>query len=105
MQWLNYVAYFFGGACLANAIAHFVNGIMGRAFQSPFAKPRGQGLSSSIANVLWGFFNAVVGYLLIWHVGDFDVRNVIDVIVAALGGLLLALWLANHFGRFNGGRL
>ncbi|MDE2465506.1 MAG: hypothetical protein KGO02_17605, partial [Alphaproteobacteria bacterium] len=47
MHWLWIVSYFFGGAFLANAIPHTVSGLMGRPFQSPFAKPPGEGLSSS----------------------------------------------------------
>jgi hypothetical protein len=34
------VSYFFGGAFLANALPHLVSGMMGRAFQSPFALAR-----------------------------------------------------------------
>ena len=105
MQWHHFVANFFGGAFLANAIPHFVSGTMGRPFQSPFAKPRGQGLSSSTVNVLWGFFNAAIAYLLILRTGSFDVRNVIDVMEAGLGALLMGLLLASLFGRFNGGKL
>jgi hypothetical protein len=74
MNWLWLVSYFFGGVFAANAIPHFVAGTMGRPFQSPFAKPPGQGLSSATVNVVWGFFNAVVGYLLVEHVGAFDPR-------------------------------
>ena len=62
-----YVAYFFGGAFLTNAIPHFVSGSCGMPFQSPFAHPSGEGLSSSTFNVLWGFFNLVVGYLLVYR--------------------------------------
>ena len=62
LDWLHLVSYFFGGAFLTNAVPHFVSGIMGRPFQSPFAKPPGEGLSSSTVNVLWGFLNLVVGY-------------------------------------------
>ena len=69
MDWLHDAAYLFGGAFLANAVPHFVSGMMGRPFQSPFAKPSGQGLSSSTVNVLWGFANFVVAYLLIARVG------------------------------------
>lgn len=29
MRWYHYVAYFFGGAFLANAVPHFVTGITG----------------------------------------------------------------------------
>src|SRR6202041_1348129 len=75
MRWYHYVAYFFGGAFLANAVPHFVSGVTGHPFQSPFASPPGEGLSSSTVNVLWGFFNLVVGYLLVCRVGSFELRN------------------------------
>ena len=39
MMWLHDLSYFFGGAFLTNAIPHFVSGVMGRPFQSPFANP------------------------------------------------------------------
>jgi len=103
MLWLHFVSYFFGGAFLANAVPHFVSGMMGRPFQSPFATPSGEGLSSSTVNVLWGAFNMAVGYLLIWQVGNFDLRNLIQVLVAGLGWLLMALVGARLFGRFHGG--
>ena len=103
MNWLHLVSYFFGGIFLANAVPHFVSGTMGRPFQSPFAKPPGQGLSSSTVNVLWGFFNAVIGYLLVLRVGDFDVRSASHVLVLAAGALLIGLHAARHFGRFHGG--
>jgi hypothetical protein len=105
MQWVDLVSYFFGGAFLANAIPHVVSGLMGRSFQSPFATPRGEGLSSSTVNVLWGFFNIVIGYLLVCRVGDFDVRNVTDAAACCAGAFLLALFCARHFGRFNGGNM
>ena len=74
-----------------NAVPHLVSGVMGRPFQSPFAKPRGEGLSSSTVNVLWGFFNLAVGYLLVCHVGDFDLRAIDDAISLGLGVLLFGL--------------
>jgi hypothetical protein len=103
MTWLSYLSYFFGGAFLVNAVPHFVSGVMGRAFQTPFAKPPGQGLSSSTANVLWGSFNIVVGYVLVCRVGDFELRNGADAVALGVGGLLIALFSAWGFGRFNGG--
>lgn len=60
MHWVDSLAYFFGGAFLANSLPHLMNGISGRAFQTPFAKPPGKGLSSSTVNVLWGLFNLAV---------------------------------------------
>lgn len=103
MSWLPVVAYFFGGFFLANAIPHVVSGTMGRPFQSPFARPPGIGLSSSIINVMWGFFNIVVGYLLVCRVGDFTLRRTTDVIALGAGALLISLFSARHFGRLNGG--
>lgn len=103
MSWIDLVSYFFGGAFLANAVPHLVSGMMGRAFQSPFAKPPGQGFSSSTVNALWGFFNLVVGYLLICRVGDFELRDTRDAAALGLGILLLAVMTARRFGRFNGG--
>ena len=103
MNWLHLVSYFFGGMFLTNAVPHFVSGIMGEPFQSPFAKPSGKGLSSSTVNVLWGFFNAVVGYLLVVRVGIFDLRSISDVLALAVGALLISLFSARHFGQFHGG--
>ena len=103
MPWLSFLSYVFGGVFLVNALPHAVSGVMGQPFQSPFAKPPGKGLSSSTVNVLWGFFNLVVGYVLVCRVGDFDLRNSGDVIALGAGGLLTALMAARGFGRFNGG--
>jgi hypothetical protein len=103
MNWLWLVSYFFGGVFAVNAIPHFVAGTMGRAFQSPFAKPPGQGLSSATVNVLWGFFNAVVAYLLVAQVGSFHLRATSHILAFGLGALLISIFLACHFGQFHGG--
>ena len=103
MRWNHYLSYFFGGAFLANAIPHFVNGITGHPFQSPFASPPGQGLSSAMVNVLWGAFNLFIGYLLVCRVGTFELRKTKHVLIAGLGVLLMALMLSRAFGRFYGG--
>jgi hypothetical protein len=105
MNWLHLVSYFFGGIFLANAIPHFVSGMMGRPFQTPFAKPPGEGLSSSTVNVLWGFLNAVVSYLLVVRVGNFDLRSTRDVVALAGGVLLISVLMARHFGQFHGGNV
>jgi hypothetical protein len=103
MLGLPLLSYFFGGAFLANAVPHLVSGMTGRPFQSPFAKPPGEGLSSSTVNVLWGFFNIVIGYVLVCHVGTFDLRDIGDVAALGAGVFGIALLLARQFGRFNGG--
>jgi len=103
MEWLYCFSYFFGGAFFSNAIPHFVSGVLGRPFQSPFAKPSGQGLSSSTVNVLWGVFNFAAAYPLICRVGEFSLRSTTHVATLGLGFLLLGLVSARHFGRFHGG--
>lgn len=64
MPWYHYVAAFFAGAFLTNAVPHFVNGISGEPFPTPFSKPPGKGLSSPTVNVVWALFNLVIGYAL-----------------------------------------
>jgi hypothetical protein len=103
MRWQHYISYFFGGAFLVNAIPHFVSGVTGHPFQSPFATPPGEGLSSAEVNVLWGALNFVFAYLLLCRVGSFDLRGARDVLVAGAGALLMAMVSARAFGRFYGG--
>jgi hypothetical protein len=103
MPILHLVSYAFGGAFLTNATPHFISGVMGRPFQTPFAKPPGEGLSSSTVNVLWGFLNVIVGYALLCQVGDFDLKNGADALALGVGALAIAVPTARLFGRFNGG--
>jgi hypothetical protein len=104
-RWYHFIAWFFGGAFLANTIPHLVNGISGSPFQSPFASPPGVGLSSATVNVLWGMFNLIVAYVLVVRVGRFDLRQTKHVAVLGLGILALALLLAHQFGKLHGGNL
>ncbi|MDR0481265.1 MAG: hypothetical protein LBG66_05200 [Gallionellaceae bacterium] len=103
MNGLHAISYFFGGVFLTNALPHFVSGAMGRPFQSPFAKPPGKGLSSSTVNVIWGFFNIVIGYLLVCCVGDFDLKAISDAAPFGIGILLMGLFHAKQFGKLHGG--
>jgi hypothetical protein len=103
MIWLHDLAYFFGGVFLANAVPHYVSGIMGRPFQTPFAKPPGKGLSSSTVNVLWGIANLVISYCLILRVGQFDPRAADQIASVGSGLLLMGVMSARTFGQFHGG--
>ena len=105
MRWYHYVAWFFGGAFLANALPHLGAGITGHPFQSPFASPPGEGLSSSTVNVAWGLFNLVVGYVLVCRVGTFELRKTRHVLVLGAGIFLMSFMAARGFGRFHGGLL
>ena len=103
MNPLHALAYLFGGAFVTNALPHLIAGLMGRPFQSPFAQPPGEGLSSSMVNVLWGAACLVIGYSLIAWVGAFDPRSLQHMTAVGVGALAIGLFLAHHFGRFNGG--
>ncbi|HEY1947849.1 MAG TPA: hypothetical protein VGG97_12625 [Bryobacteraceae bacterium] len=64
MNWYDYIACFFAGMLLANTVPHFVHGISGDRFPTPFAHPPGKGLSSPTVNVVWALFNLAAGYML-----------------------------------------
>ncbi len=101
MAWYIYLAHFGAGLFFANGVPHFVNGISGRRFQSPFASPPGVGESSPLINVIWGMANFVIGYCLLYGVGNFDAGFSVDLLIVAIGALAAAIGLALHFGRFH----
>lgn len=103
MTWHEGVAHFFGGVFLANFFPHFVSGVSGRSFPSPFAKPPFRGLSSPAVNVLWGLFNLAVAYVLLVVVGTFELRQVAEVGIAATGFGLAALGIARSARRLQSG--
>ena len=105
MPWYDYVAWFFGGAFLVNAVPHFTNGVSGRPFPTPFAKPPGRGLSPAWVNVLWGLFNLVISYLLLYNVGSFSLRSTTDVVALGTGALLIGVMLARAFAPLSAGPL
>jgi hypothetical protein len=103
MPWYDYVAWFFGGAFLVNSVPHFTNGVSGRPFPTPFASPPGRGLSQAWINVLWGVFNGIVGYVLVYQVGTFTLRNIQDVVVLGIGALVMSMMLARSFAPLFAG--
>jgi len=96
MVWYQYLACFFAGAFWANAVPHFVHGISGNKFPSPFAKPPGKGLSSARVNVIWSLFNLVIGYLLL-RAGDVTSQNTLSLVLFFLGIAAISIWLSVHF--------
>jgi len=101
MQWLHLVAYFFGGAFFVNAIPHFIDGVSGRRFPTPFASPPGRGLSSPVVNVLWGSLNLVIAEVLL-RLGSFHFRRTRELLIAGAGGLLMAIMLSRTFAGREG---
>jgi hypothetical protein len=104
MPWYFYVLEFLSGALLANGVPHFVQGVSGNPFQSPFAKPPGRGESSPLSNALWGFGNLVAGALLLnffWPMGD---AAWVGWCATGAGALLLSIQTSVHFGRVRAGK-
>ena len=54
-------------------------------------------------NVLWGFFNFAVGYVLVCRVGMFNLRSTDQVVALGIGALLMSVLMVRMFGRFHGG--
>ena len=98
MEWYQYLAAFFSGAFLSNSVPHYVKGICGDKFPTPFAKPPGKGLSSAVVNVLWGLLNILIGYVL-WHVSHIKPGNHPGMAVFFVGAILMSLMLSNNFTK------
>ena len=101
MPWSHYLACFFGGAFLANALPHLIAGISGRPLQTPFASPPFKGLSSPVVNVVWALANLALAYLLIDRMGTSDVRSWSDTGVCFAGFSAMALQCARSLGRLR----
>jgi hypothetical protein len=99
MPWYFYVLDFIAGLFLTNGIPHFVQGLSGNRFQSPFATPPGEGESSPLVNVLWGFANLVVGFVLVWFFTPTGPKALFAWGCFGLGSLLIAIGTSIHFGK------
>jgi hypothetical protein len=103
MPWYSVAACFFGGAFLANFFPHFIAGVSGRRFHSPFAKPPFRGLSSPIVNVLYALFNLAVAYGLLVVVGSFELRHIAHAVISAAGFGLASVGIARSVTKLQGG--
>ena len=91
-----YVACFFSGVFLANAVPHFVHGISGDRFPTPFAHPPGKGLSSPTVNVLWALLNLFFGYVL-FRVGRVAAGGDAALLVFYAGIAAISIFSSAHF--------
>lgn len=105
MKWYHYLMCFFGGLFVANFVPHFVEGITGNAFPTPFANPPPPaGVSNSQTNVIWALSNLIVGYVLLRY-GKFRLNgDLVPVIVAFAGFTAAAIMLAGVFQGVPGVR-
>jgi len=98
MPWYLYIASFFAGTFLANAVPHLVQGVSGNKFPTPFAKPPGRGLSSPTVNVIWSLFNILVGYVLL-RTGQVYSGNIPSLIVFFIGVAAISIMSSVNFQK------
>ena len=95
-----YLGLLIAGLLLCNALPHLLKGLQGERFYTPWARPRGVGMSSALENVLWGCANLLVAVLLIDRIFPKNVPH--GLVVLAVGFVGMAAGLAVTFGRRNG---
>jgi hypothetical protein len=98
VNWSSGLACFFAGLFLANAVPHFVHGISGDRFPTPFARPPGKGLSSPTVNVIWALFNLAVGYVL-FRAGKVSSENNVALLIFFAGIAAVSTMSSVHFSQ------
>ncbi|PBQ33915.1 hypothetical protein CNR22_19700 [Sphingobacteriaceae bacterium] len=96
-KWYHYLLIFLAGVFLTNILPHFINGITGKSFPTPFANPPGKGLSSPTLNVLWASINFLVGFSILFFVKIRE-RNKLIWIALFFGIIFMSFYLASYFG-------
>jgi hypothetical protein len=97
-------AYFLAGAFSANFVPHFVSGVLGHTFPTPFASPPFRGQSSSRVNVLYALFNLAVAYALLTRIGTFEPRSAFHASAFGLGLGGMALFITRSLARIRRGK-
>lgn len=98
VKWYQYLFAFLSGVFLMNFLPHFINGICGNYFPTPFANPPGKGLSSPILNIVWAAINLCIGGVF-FYVGRVNAQQKKILGALLLGSLLMAFFLASYFGK------
>ncbi|HEY0297312.1 MAG TPA: hypothetical protein VGC69_18440 [Bordetella sp.] len=92
------ISLFITGMLFCNSVPHLVCGLQGQRFPTPFAKPRGIGLSSPLVNFVWGFANLLVALALYArHPAALDANA--DTLAMLAGVAVLGVFSAVHFGK------
>lgn len=99
-RWYHYVYAFLSGAIFVNFLPHFINGVSGRPFPSPFSNPPGVGVSSPVSNIAWATMNILLAYAFVYF-GKLNQRHKTIAIAYFIGGLAMAFYLSNYFGQLN----
>ena len=96
-RWYHYALAFIAGIFLINILPHFMHGIVGKNFPTPFANPPGKGLSSPILNVVWAIINFLIGFSILYFMKINRRKN--RVLIALFFGIVfMSFYLAHYFG-------
>lgn len=90
-----------GGVFLANFFPHFIAGMSGARFYTPFASPPFRGLSSPMVNMLYALFNLAVAYGLLVVVGSVELQHLPHVAVSAAGFGLMSVNIARSVTKLQ----
>jgi hypothetical protein len=101
MPWHSVVVYFFGGMFLANFFPHFIAGMSGTRFYTPFATPPFRGLSSPMVNMLYALCNLAIAYALLVVVGSLELQRLPHVAVSAAGFGLMSIFIARSVTKLR----
>ena len=101
MLWSHLPAYFFAGVFFANFVPHFVSGVLGRRFPTPFASPPFRGPSPPPVNVLYGLGHLAIAYALLTQVGDFEPRSALHASAVGLGLAAMSLLMTRSLARLQ----
>lgn len=89
----SYKSAFAAGVVTSNGLFHFLHGILGYdEFPAPFAKVFGRGIPTDISNIVWGFFNLAVAYVLIIRCKKSDTKWTF-ILLFISGTVIMALLL------------
>lgn len=99
-RWYHYIYAFIAGGIFVNFLPHFINGISGTPFPSPFSDPPGVGVSSPVMNILWATINFLLAYAFV-HFGKLNQRHHTITIAYFMGGVAMAFYLASYFGKLD----
>jgi hypothetical protein len=102
MPWHDVAACFFGGVFLANFFPHFIAGMSGVRFYTPFAKPPFRGLSSPVVNMLYALFNLAMACALLVVIGGLELQRAPRMAVSAAGFGLWSIFIARSVTKLKG---
>jgi len=101
-EWWHYLVAIPAAALLINGLPHFLHGISGKAFPTPFSGGAGT-LDSPARNVLWGGGNLLVGGVLLWLMrgGLGDALLLVELVLLGIGFGAALGYAFSHPERFG----